>query len=111
MFVKTFKYYNIPTDRFAVNLPLQVKYHNYKNGFYIHKLGNVASDKNKLVNDVLWRKRLPLTITIPTMAGMGLFCCWLYYALDSTSNYYYYKPQYYPPFHYKRIMGYFKGRK
>jgi hypothetical protein len=107
--VKTFKYYKIPTDRFAINLPLEVKYYNYKNGFYIHKLGYIASNKDRLVKDVLWRKRMPLTMTIPTIAGTGLFCCWFYYALDSAGNYYY-KDQYYPPLHPKRIKSYFKGQ-
>ena len=106
-FIKTFKYYNIPTDRFAVNLPLKVKYYNYKNGFYIHKIGDIASNKDKLVKEVLWRRRMPLTITIPTIAGVGLLMCWGYYTLDSVGSYYY-KNQYYAPFHYKRIMGYFK---
>ena len=105
-FKKTFRYYNIPTDRFAVNLPLKIKYYNYKNGFYIHKLGLIASNKDKLVNEILWRKRLPLTVTIPIIAGTCLTMCWIYYAFDGT--YPYYKSQYYPPFHYKRIVGYFK---
>lgn len=47
-FIKTFKYYNIPTDRFAINLSLKVNYYNYKNGFYINRIGLVESDKNKL---------------------------------------------------------------
>lgn len=110
-FIKTFKYYNIPTDRFAVNLPLQVKYYNYKNGFYIHKIGSIASNKDKLVKEVLWRRRMPLTITIPTIAGVGLFCCWFYYAIDTVGSKYYYKDQYYPPLHYKRIKGYFSSKK
>ena len=109
-FVKTFKHYNIQTDRFAVNLPLQVKYYNYKNGFYLHYLGGIASDKDKLVREVLRRRRMPLTMTIPIVAGIGLFCCWFYYALDSASSYYYIEP-YYPPFHYKRIKGYFNIKK
>lgn len=104
-FIKTFKYYNIPTDRFAINLPLKIDYYNYKNGFYIHKIGLVASDKEKLVREILWRKRLPLTVTIPIIATTCLTMCWVYYALDVT--YPYYKPHYYPPFHYKRIKGYF----
>ena len=108
--VKTFKYYKIPTDQFAINLPLQVKYHNYKNGFYIHRLGSIASNKDKLVREVLWRRRIPLTMTIPIVAGTSLFCCWFYYALDSASSYYYREP-YYPPFHYKRINSYFNIKK
>jgi hypothetical protein len=106
-FEKTFKYYNIPTDRFAVNLPLMVKYHNYKNGLYVHKLGLVASSKDKLVSEVLWRKRLPLTMTIPIIAGTCLTMCWFYYVLESNYNW----NKYYPPFHYKRIMGYFTKTK
>lgn len=102
---KTFYHYRIPTDRFAINLPLQIKYYHYKNGFYIHKLGGVASNKNNLVKEVLWRKRLPLTITIPTIAGIGLVCSWAYYAIQPN---YYYHPKYYAPFHYERIIGYFK---
>jgi hypothetical protein len=107
-FIKTFKYYNIPTDRFAVNLPLKVHYHNYKNGFYIHRLGGIASNKDKLVREVLWRRRMPLTITIPAIAGMGLFCCWFYYAIQPD---YYYHTKYYAPFHPKRIKGYFSTKK
>jgi hypothetical protein len=107
-FKKTFRYYNIPTDKFAVNLPLKIKYYNYKNGFYIHKLGLVASNKDKLVREILWRKRLPLTMTIPTLAGLGLICCWTHYALQYDSIYI---KKYYPPFHYKRIMGYFSSKK
>jgi hypothetical protein len=106
-FEKTFKYYNIPTDRFAVNLPLMVKYHNYKYGLYIHKLGLIASSKDKLVSEVLWRKRLPLTMTVPIIATTCLTMCWFYYVLDTAGSYYY-KPQYYPPFHPQRIKGYFK---
>jgi hypothetical protein len=105
-FRKTFKYYNIPTDRFAVNLPLMVKYYNYKNGLYIHKLGLVASSKDKLVKEILWRKRLPLTMTIPIIAGTCLTMCWFHYAFGYQSIY---LDLYYPPFHYKRIMGYFKA--
>lgn len=102
---KTFYHYRIPTDRFAINLPLHINYYHYKDGFYIHKLGNIASNKDKLVKEILWRKRLPLTITIPTIAGIGLMCCWTYYAIEPD---YIYTNKYYPPFHYKRIMGYFK---
>jgi hypothetical protein len=102
-FIKTFKYYNIPTDRFAVNLPLKIKYYNYKNGFYIHKIGYVASNKDKLVKEVLWRKRLPLTVTIPSIAVVCLTGCWFYYAPKNDYGW----NTYYPPFHYKRIMGYF----
>lgn len=107
-FVKTFKYYNIPTDRFAVNLPLKVYYHNYKNGFYIHRLGGIASNKDKLVKEVLWRRRMPLTVTIPAVAGMGLFCCWFYYAIQPD---YYYYTKYYAPFHPYRIKSYFSSKK
>jgi hypothetical protein len=103
-FVKTFKYYNIPTDRFAVTLPLKIDYYNYKNGFYIHKNGLVASNKEKLVKEILWRKRLPLTLTIPVIAGTCLTMCWVYYAISSER---YYSAPYYPPFHSKRIKGYF----
>lgn len=104
---KTFYHYRIPTDRFAINLPLEIKYYHYKNGFYIHRATGIASNKDNLIKEVLWSKRLPLTITIPTIAGIGLVCCWVYYALDNTSGYYYKSP-YYPPFHPKRIIGYFK---
>lgn len=102
-FIKTFKYYNISTDRFAVNLPLKINYYNYKNGFYIHKFGLVASDKNKLVKEVLWRKRLPLTVTVPVFAGTCLTLCWLHYAFVRNYNF----SHYYPPFHPKRINNYF----
>jgi hypothetical protein len=107
-FVKTFKYYNIPTDRFAINLPLKINYYNYKNGFYLHRLGGIASDKEKLVKDVLWRKRLPLTITIPSITMLCFTACWLYYAISSHSIY---SEPYYPPFHYKRINSYFNIKK
>lgn len=105
VFKKTFKYYNIPTDRFAVNLPLKIDYYNYKNGLYIHKLGLVASDKDKLVREILWRKRLPLTVTVPIIAGTCLSLSWFYYTLESDWS------NYYPPFHYKRIKGYFNIKK
>jgi hypothetical protein len=106
-FMKTFKYYNIPTDRFAINLPLKIDYYNYKNGFYIHKFGLVASSKDKLVKEILWRKRLPLTMTVPIIAGTCLTMCWLHYALVRNYNF----SNYYPPFHYKRIKGYFNIKK
>ena len=107
-FIKTFKYYNIPTDRFAVNLPLKIDYYNYKNGFYIHKIGYIASDKEKLVKEILWRKRLPLSVTIPSIATICLVSCWFHYVLSYKSIY---LEPYYPPFHYRRIMGYFTKAK
>jgi hypothetical protein len=103
-FTKTFKYYNIPTDRFAINLPLKIDYYNYKNGFYIHKFGLVASSKDKLVKEILWRKRLPLTMTIPSITTLCVGMCWFHYILSYKSIY---LEPYYPPFHYKRIKGYF----
>ena len=106
-FKKTFKHYNIPTDRFAVNLPLKIDYYNYKNGFYIHNLGLIASDKEKLVKEILWRKRLPLTVTVPIIATTCITACWFYYALESGYSW----SHYYPPFHPKRIKGYFDIKK
>jgi hypothetical protein len=107
-FKKTFKYYNIPTDRFAVNLPLKIDYYNYKNGLYIHKLGLVASDKEKLVKEILWQKRLPLTVTIPSITMLCVAAHWFYYAISTHSIY---SEPYYPPFHYKRINSYFNIKK
>lgn len=101
---KTFKHYLIPTDKFAINLPLHINYYHYKDGIYLHKIGLVGSNKDKLVQAVLWQKRLPFTMTIPIIAGAGLVCCWTYYAIQSDYSYY---PKYYPPFHYKRIKSYF----
>lgn len=105
---KTFRHYKIPTSNFAINLPLQIKYYNYKNGFYLHKLGGIASNRDKLVEEVLWRKRVPLTLTIPIVAGIGLFCSWAWYAIQPEYSYY---EKYYPPFHYKRIKSYFSSKK
>jgi hypothetical protein len=124
-FIKTFKYYNIPTDRFAVNLPLKVDCYNYKNGFYIHKSGYIASNKDKLVKEILWHKRLPLTMTIPAIAGFCLALLWSEFASETSQrtigdmyDYDRYNfPSYscrsvcYPPFHYKRIEGYFTKAK
>lgn len=75
---KTFHHYRIPVSRFAITLPLEVKYYNYKNGFYIHRQYGIASNKDRLVKEVLWRRRLPLSVSIPTVAGIGLVCCWTY---------------------------------
>jgi hypothetical protein len=97
---RTFKYYNIPVDNFAINLPLKVNYFNYKNGCYFHNVGGVATDKDLLIKKTLWSKRLPLTITVPIITGVCVGACWFHYAFS-------YGP-YYPPFHPKRIKGYFK---
>lgn len=105
---KTFKHYNIPLDRFAINLPLEVNYYNYKNGFYLHRLAGLATDRSRLVKEALWRRRMPLTITIPAVAGIGLFCCWTWYAIQPD---YYYIPKYYAPFHPHRIKSYFSSKK
>lgn len=103
--LKICKQYNIPEDSFKINLPLKVKYYHYKDGLYLHKHGFVASNKHKLIDEILWRKRLPLTVTIPTIAGISLLCCWLEYY---TQKEYRYISLYYPPFHYERIIGYFQ---
>jgi len=124
-FAETVGYYNIPADRFAVNLPLKVDYYNYKNGFYIHKSGYIASNKDKLVKEILWHKRLPLTMTIPAIAGFCLALLWSEFASETSQrtigdmyDYDRYNfPSYscrsvcYPPFHYKRIEGYFTKAK
>ncbi len=100
----TFNTYNIPLDRFAINLPLEVRYYNYKNGMYLNNVAGVATDKSKLLKEVQWCKRLPWTMTVPITAASGLLTCWLYYGMQSP----YAATEYYPPFHPKRIKGYFK---
>ncbi len=102
--IKTFKYYNIPRDILAFKLPLKADYYNYKNGLYLHKMGLVASNKEILVKEILWRKRLPLTIVIPSITGVCVAACWFYYATRIKSIY---LEPYYPPFHPTRIQAYF----
>jgi hypothetical protein len=102
-FLTTFKDYNIPNDQIEVTLPLKINYYNYKNGVYIHNLGVSASNKDTLVKEICWRKRLPLSVTIPIIATTCLVSCWIYYKVENKS----YSKGYYPPFHPKRIKGYF----
>lgn len=131
LFIDTYKYYNILPSKvkFTNDLPLKLDYYNYKNGFYIHKSGYIASNKDKLVKEILWHKRLPLTMTIPAIAGFSLTFLWLNFAADSLKlswwnsvvestqdgmvyRQYYHPLHYnYPPFHYKRIEGYFTKAK
>jgi hypothetical protein len=98
--IKTFNYYKIPTDRFAINLPLKINYFHYKNGFYYHKFGLVASNKENLVQSVLWRKRLPYTFIIGSTAALGLSACWFHYWVSHRG--------YLPPFHPERLKSYYK---
>ncbi len=103
--VKIFEHYNIPEDNYKISLPLKVKYYHYKDGLYLHKTGFVASNKDKLIKKILHTKRLPFTTTIPTIAGFVLLLWWANYG--DKMDYKYYSVDY-PPFHYKRIIGYFK---
>ncbi len=102
--IHTFNEYNIPLDRFAINLPLEVRHYNYKNGMYLNNMAGVATDRSKLLKEVLWCKRLPLTMIVPITAATGLLACWLYYGTKSL-----YTAEYYPPFHSKRIKKYFSS--
>jgi hypothetical protein len=69
-------------------------------------MGLCATSKNKLVKDILWRKRLPLSITIPVVSGLSLICIWTTYLFEMNSD-----KKYYPPFHAKRVFNYCKDFK
>lgn len=85
-------HYNIPLNSFPIHLPLKVKHYYYKNGVYLHPLGSAATNKEKLVKNILWRKRLPLTCTVPAIGSITLGMCWLYYNLMKPC------PSFIPPF-------------
>ncbi len=99
-FVNTFKKYKIPINSQIITLPLKIKNYNYKNGLYLHDIGLVASNKERLINDVLFKKRLPLSLTIGGLAVTGLAFSWFYYSMFNS-----YKT-YYPPFHPERLKKY-----
>jgi hypothetical protein len=93
------EHYNINKKSLSITLPLMVDTYKYPKGLFIHPLGYISNNKQSLVKNILWRKRLPGTIRITALAATGLLCCWIYYALDRPLHY----PQkYYPPFHPKR---------
>lgn len=83
-------------------LPIRVKHYTYKNGIYYNSRYKLLSgDKHSLLKDIKIRKRLPRFLTIPYVAGVSLAICWIRYRSCDI-------PTYYPPFHPKRITGYFK---
>jgi hypothetical protein len=94
-----FNNYMIPKDKVRVKLPLLVEYYKYKDGIYFHQnTGLVASNKNSLVQAVLWRKRLPFSLTIPAGAILCLSMSWVHYGLMPHQGL--------PPFHLKRLQKY-----
>jgi hypothetical protein len=73
------KTYNFQPDNISINFPLVAHYYKYNNGIYIHnKMRFISSNKQKLVKSILWEKRLPLTLTIPTIAGLCLVVQYIY---------------------------------
>lgn len=109
---KTFTEYKIPMSQFRINLPFQVHNYHYKNGLYYHKLGDLGTQRHLVLKRALNRHSLPGTDMITLLAYGGLLGCWLFYAGGEFTSWYnnyssYYQMNWYPPFHYKRIQGYF----
>jgi hypothetical protein len=92
------------TNKYCITLPLKMNHYNYPGGAYLHPSGAISSNKNILIKQVQFERRLPLSITIPCLATAAVSLCWLNYYMTWQSLY----NPYYPPFHYKRIQKYFK---
>ena len=107
-FEKVFNDYHIPLESVPISFPLQVSHYRYKNGFYYHKSGMIASSKPALLKKILWERRMPYTQTITFLAYGTLVASWILYSggLFAAKDTYY-KITEYPPFHYRRIKGYF----
>jgi hypothetical protein len=102
-FEKISKMYDIPTDAFPINFPIQIHTSTLSKGIYYNqKYGMAGHNKDILVKEILNKRcRLPFSTIIPLIAIGYLGYRWIYYGLDIIYNEY--KP-YYPPFHpkYKR---------
>lgn len=106
---ETFKKYNICENEYSITLPLKINHYNYTKGAYLHNSGILSGNKDKLIKKVLFDRRLPLSITIPSIATAYVACCWIkYYLYNSYNSTYNYHSDYYPPFHYKRFKNNFK---
>lgn len=101
-----FQAYTIPMKDFRITLPLKVETYRYPHGAYLYQpYGLLATEKGLLVENILWRKRLPLTLTVPAVAATMLAFCWMhgwmqYYPMNHPLGYA-------PPFHPQRIRDYF----
>ena len=111
---KIFKKYNMNENEHSITLPLKMNHYNYTNGAYLHNSGILSGNRDKLIKKVLFNKRLPLTLTIASVATAYLAGSWIKYYYNSQYDYYnsqyeYYKyTTCYPPFHYKRFQNNFK---
>jgi hypothetical protein len=108
---KTFNEYNIKLNVLPIKLPFEAHHYHYKTGMYYHnKTRLIGSSRLALLNKVVFENRLPYSLTITALAYGGLLGCWVFYAggIFTTPEYRkHLKDQWYPPFHYKRIQGYF----
>lgn len=93
---KFLKEYDIPVTKYPVQFPLTVKTFMYSKPFYMHPSGYIAHSKDRLIRYVRWQNRLPLSLTVPLIAGSVLLWKWYTYTTSPTFNDI-------PPFHYKRV--------
>lgn len=109
---KTCKYYNLNSSSIPAIFPLSINKYYYKNGIYSYSgtISKISANRENLIKEVLWHKRMPLTITIPTIAGLCITGGWLRYYMFEKGRGNYSAYSYYPPFHYKRIARYFNEK-
>lgn len=97
VFEKMIAKYAINPETLRFTFPLKVNYYTYPNGVYLHKhCAFSASNRQELIKAVQWEYRLPLTMTIPIVAGVVLGAWWIKYGICDGA---------YPPFHYKRLSN------
>lgn len=100
--------FKISMDEYPFSLPLKMNYTHFKSGAYFHSSsGYMSGNKDRLVKQVLWTKRVPFTLTVPIIAGTCMCVCLVRYLFDKSYPPLYEKP-YLPPFHPTRVSSYFK---
>jgi hypothetical protein len=97
--IEIFEKYSIPTQKYRITLPLKVHYYHYKQGFYAHQIGTLSTNRDLVLKDILWYKRLPFSLTVPLIGGIILQLMWADYMLGNIFT----APNSYPPFHIKKI--------